>query len=395
MFQYIRNSDEKQRWLFASVMLNATLSVAKLGWGWMMSSTLIIADGIHSISDVFGALLIFLALLFAGHKSKQFPYGLHKLEDMAALLGGIGILFAGYEIIHSVFFETGVMTPENIWSTVGFVLVVILIQYIFYIYELKAAKRLNSPGVKADAVNWLGDIGAGTIVVLGLIAHHYHVAYAQEVAVIIIVLMIFKGAYDVLKEALFSLLDAVDIKLDARAYDILIANPDITEIKRLNIRKSGSVYFADIELKILNFNAAKAHKRIDLFVDELHNAIPELEAATIHYEPDHPSYQTIVRLLDSDKEHLSNEFGRSPWLEIIHEESSGEVLSREIISNPTANDSKGRAFKLVAKLLLLNTDKVILSHMDADENIVTLFDALDIELVTQTEESSSREDMSE
>ncbi|WP_051640862.1 cation diffusion facilitator family transporter [Thiomicrorhabdus sp. Milos-T2] len=395
MFKYIRNSDEKQRWLFASVMLNATLSVAKLGWGWMMSSTLIIADGIHSISDVFGALLIFLALLFAGHKSKQFPYGLHKLEDMAALLGGIGILFAGYEIIHSVFFETGVMTPENIWSTVGFVLVVILIQYIFYIYELKAAKRLNSPGVKADAVNWLGDIGAGTIVVLGLIAHHYHVAYAQEVAVIIIVLMIFKGAYDVLKEALFSLLDAVDTKLDARAYDILIANPDITEIKRLNIRKSGSVYFADIELKILNFNAAKAHKRIDLFVDELHNAIPELEAATIHYEPDHPSYQTIVRLLDSDKEHLSNEFGRSPWLEIIHEESSGEVLSREIISNPTANDSKGRAFKLVAKLLLLNTDKVILSHMDADENIVTLFDALDIELVTQTEESSSREDMSE
>lgn len=390
MIHYIRNSDEKQRWLFASVLLNAALSGAKLGWGWMMGSTLIIADGIHSISDVFGALLIFLALLFAKHKSQRFPYGLHKLEDMAAVLGGLGILFAGYEIIHSVFFEAGIMTPENIWSTVGFIFALILIQYLFYIYELKAARRLNSPGVKADAINWLGDIGAGMIVAVGLIAHHYHVAYAQEIAVVIIVVMIFKGAYDVLKEALFSLLDAVDTKLNTKAYDILIAHPDITEIKRLNIRKSGSVYFADVELKILNLNAAKAHKRVDLFVEELHNAIPELEAATIHYEPDHPSYQTIVKLLDSDKEHLSVEFGKTPWLEVTHQEDSGEIISCKTISNPTANDKKGRAFKLVALLLSLHTDKVIIGYIAPDENIVALFDALDIKLISQTDEPSLR-----
>jgi len=383
MIQYIRNSDEKQRWLFASVMLNAALSAAKLGWGWMMGSTLIIADGIHSISDVFGALLIFLALLFAMHKSQRFPYGLHKLEDMAAVLAGLGILFAGYEIIHSVFFEAGILTPENIWSTVGFIFALILIQYIFYIYELKAAKRLNSPGVKADAINWLGDIGAGMIVAIGLIAHHYDVAYAQEVAVVIIVMMIFKGAFDVLKEALFSLLDAVDTKLNTKAYDILIAQPDITEIKRLNIRKSGSVYFADIELKMLDLNLEKAHKRVDFFAEELHNAVPELEAVTIHYEPDHPSYQTIVKLLDSDKEHLSVEFGRTPWIEVIHQEDSGEIISRKTISNPTANDKKGRAFKLAALLLSLHTDKVIIGYIVPDENIVALFDALDIELISQ------------
>ena len=386
MIQNIQNSDEKQRWLFASVLLNAALSGAKLGWGWIMGSTLIIADGIHSISDVFGALLIFLALLFAKHKSKRFPYGLHKLEDMAAVLGGLGILFAGYEIIHSVFFEAGIMTPENIWSTVGFIFALILIQYLFYIYELKAAKRLNSPGVKADAINWLGDIGAGIIVAVGLIAHHYNVAYAQEIAVVIIVVMIFKGAYDVLKEALFSLLDAVDTTLNTKAYEFLIAEPDITEIKRLNIRKSGSVYFADIELKILNFNAAKAHERVDSFVKELHNAIPELEAATIHYEPDHPSYQTIVKLLDNDKEHLSVEFGRTTWLEVIHQDSSDEIMSHKIIKNPTANDKKGRAFKLVALLLSLHTDKVIIGYMVSDENIVALFDALNIELIVQTGE---------
>jgi len=390
MIQYIQNSDEKQRWLFASVLLNAALSSAKLGWGWMMGSTLIIADGIHSISDVFGALLIFLALLFAKHKSQRFPYGLHKLEDMAAVLGGIGILFAGYEIIHSVFFEAGIMTPENIWSTVGFIFALILIQYLFYIYELKAARRLNSPGVKADAINWLGDIGAGMIVAVGLIAHHYNIAYAQEIAVVIIVLMIFKGAYDVLKEALFSLLDAVDTTLNTKAYELLIAEPDITEIKRLNIRKSGSVYFADIELKILDLNLEKAHKQIDLLVEELHNSIPELESATIHYEPDHPSYQTIVKLLNSDKEHMSIEFGKTPWIEVSHQEKSGKIISRKIVKNPAANEKQGKAFKLVALLLSLHTDKLIIGQIVPDKNIAALFDALDIELISQTDEPSLR-----
>ncbi len=73
MISYIRKTDEKQRWLFFSTLLNAALAAAKLGWGWMMGSTLVVADGIHSISDVFGALLIFLALFFAAHKSERFP----------------------------------------------------------------------------------------------------------------------------------------------------------------------------------------------------------------------------------------------------------------------------------------------------------------------------------
>jgi len=187
---------------------------------------------------------------------------------------------------------------------------------------------------------------------------------------------------------LFSLLDAVDTTLNTKVHDILIAEPDISEIKRLNIRKSGSVYFADIELKILDLNVAKAHERVDHFVEELHNAIPELELAMIHYEPDHPPYQTIVKLLDNDKKHFSGEFGKTSWLEVTHQEKSGEIISRKTISNLAVHDKKGRAFKLVALLLSLHTDKVIIGHMVPDENIVTLFDALDIELISQKDESS-------
>ena len=382
MINYLQKTDEKQRWLFFSTLLNAALAAAKLSWGWLMGSTLVVADGIHSISDVFGALLIFLALFFAAHKSERFPYGLHKLEDMAAVLGGIGILFAGYEIIHSVFFDAGIQTPEEIWTTVGFILVVVFVQFIFYFYELKAAKRLKSPGVKADAINWLGDIGAGLIVVIGLVAHYYDVAYAQEISVIIIVFMILKGAYDVLKEGLFSLLDAADIELNTTIKEIVMSEADITKITRLNVRKSGSVYFADIELSIAELSASKAHNSIDALVHKLHQKIEALESVTIHYEPEHPPYETVVRLLDEDSQNLSSNFGRTAWLEVTHITEDNKQISQEIIENTARNASQGKAFRLVAFLLSLHTDKVIMAEVDLDENVTTLFDALNIEIKT-------------
>jgi len=383
MISYIRKTDEKQRWLFFSTLLNAALAAAKLGWGWMMGSTLVVADGIHSISDVFGALLIFLALFFATHKSERFPYGLHKLEDLAAVLGGLGILFAGYEIIHSVFFEAGISTPEQVWTTVGFILAIIAIQAIFYFYELKAAQRLKSPGVRADAINWLGDIGAGLIVVIGLIAHHYKIPYAQEVSVVIIVLMIIKGAYDVLKEGLFSLLDAADVEMNDTISKIVMAEADITDIAYLKVRKAGSVYFADMELSVAEVNAAKAHKSIDEVVNELHREIESLEAVTIHYEPDHPPYRTVVKLFDEGKEHLSIHFGQTVWLEVTHLDKENKQISQELVKNPAADAPKGKAFRLVAYLLSIHADKIVMGEADLDENILTLFEALNIEVAYQ------------
>lgn len=381
----IKNTDEKQRWLLASTLLNTALAIGKIGWGLVMESTLVTADGIHSISDVFGALLILLALYFSAHRSQRFPYGLHKLEDMAALLGGLGILFAGYEIIHSVFFDQGIRTPESIWSTIGFIAAILFIQAVFYYAELNAARRLNSPGVRADAINWLGDIGAGLVVISGLVAHHYAIPYAQEIAVIIIVVMIFQGAFEVLRESLLSLLDAADIKLEKKVQDMIIAEPGITQIKRLTIRKSGSVYFANIELGIAETTVIEAHRKIDTIVDKLHKAINELELVTIHYEPDHPPYQTTVELLAADKKTLSKRFGAAPWLRIIKKYPDGRLISDALIENTAKDAQKGKAFLLAAWLISHHTDTVIMGQADLDENIIALFKSLGMLLKQESE----------
>jgi len=227
----------------------------------------------------------------------------------------------------------------------------------------------------------LGDIGAGLIVVIGLVAHHYKVPYAQETAVIIIVFMILMGAYDVLKEGLLSLLDAVDAEMNNAIRKIVMTEQDITDIKRLNVRKAGSVYFADMELNVAEISAAKAHQSIDKVVNKLHAQIKAIEAVTIHYEPDHPPFNTVVRLFDADKEHLSTHFGQTVWLEITHLEDKGKQIGQEMLKNPAADAPKGKAFCLVAYLLSIHADRIVMEEANLDENILTLFEALNIEVV--------------
>jgi len=377
-------TDEKQRWLFASTLLNAFLATAKLIWGLVFGSTLVMADGIHSMSDVFGALLIFLALRFAGHVSARFPYGLHKLEDMAAVLGGLGILFAGYEIVHSVFFVGDVQAPQQMWSTIGFIVIIGLIQMVFYYFELKAAKRMRSPGVEADAVNWLGDIGAGFVVVIGLIANHYGVAYAQEITVIIIVTMIIKGAYDVMKEGLFSLLDAsMEPEVVQEIEKIVAAFSQVTQIKHLAVRRAGSVLFANIELSIDEINMTRAHETIDEIVQALHSGIDNLELATVHYGPSHPPTVKVVTLLSEDRHRWSESFGKAAYLKTTVFDKDNRVLSEEIIPNPLGTQEKGKALKLVAWMIRQRVDRIIMSPAKIDEDVLSLFDAVGIELKTR------------
>ena len=51
-----------------------------------------------------------------------------------------------------------------------------------------------------------------------------------------------------------------------------------------------------------------------------------------------------------------------------------------MVRNPAADAPKGKAFRLVAYLLSIHTDEIIMGNADLDENIVTLFEALSIDI---------------
>ncbi len=380
----IKKEREREAWLLASVVLNLIFSAAKLAWGAVAGSTVVTADGIHSISDVIGAFLVFLALRFAGHKSKRFPFGMNKLEDLAATVGGFAIVLAGYSIIKTVFFSNGIKTPENIWETIIFMVVLIGLEFVFYFFERKAARRLKSPGVKTDALNWLGDMGASFVVIAGIIGWHFSIPYAQETAVVVIVIMIFYGAFEILRDAFLSLLDAsVDQDTLQKAGQIIARFPAVAKIERLFIRRSGSVLFADIVLQVKEKNMESAHLVIDEIEQELQRQIPNLAITTIHYEPEKKLLKKTAILWEEDQTHVARTFGKAFWIEFRETNENGEILNREMVRNPVQHGQRGKAIKLAAWLIKQNVDEIIIHPRDLEEDLHTLFSALGIEITEQ------------
>lgn len=372
--------DESQKWLLASAVLNFLLAITKLSWGYYMHSTLVIADGIHSLSDVIGSILIFLALFFAHYKSKRFSYGLFKLEDLAALFAGLAIFAAGYEIVDSIFLHGKIEVPNRLLPTIIFIIILIAVQLVFFFFETQAAKKAGSPGIRADAVNWLGDIGASVVVVIGLVAHHYNFAYAQQAAALIIVLMIAQGGYEVLKESILSLLDTSDVQLQKKIEEIIYNYPDITKIKSLKTRKAGSVYFADIELNMTEKNLKAAHTKIEEISQNLYSKIHELEDVVIQYEPTQKEIFTEIILLNSDKQTLSHRFSQSAYIKIIRKDKDHNKISENLIQNPIDLKGSGKLIHMTAWIIKNDIDKIVLAQTAIDNDIGALFDLLGVEL---------------
>jgi cation diffusion facilitator family transporter len=382
-----KKNRERESWLLASVLLNLFFSVVKLSWGVAVGATIIYADGIHSISDVVGAFLVFLALRFAGHKSGRFPLGMNKLEDLAALLGGAAILTAGYGILRMVFFDEGIKTPEKLGPTLILVSVIIVLETVFYLFERKAGKRLKSPGVRTDALNWLGDIGAGLVVMAGILGSHFSIPYAQEIAVAIIVLMIFYGAYEILRDAVLSLLDAsADKETLQKAKTVIASFAEVGKIERLFIRRAGSVLFAEMVLQVKEKKTDSAHYVIDRIERELQHQIPNLAVVTIHYEPEKKPFKKIARLLEKDQTSLARTFGKAFWIELSEVNDTGEIVSRKMIENPVSRGQRGKAIKLAAWLIKQKVDRIVFHPQDLEEDLHTLFSALGIEIVEKMEE---------
>ncbi len=350
----------KERWMIASTAFNAMLAGAKMLWSVYSGSTLVVADAVHSLGDVIGAFFIYLAIRFARRRSPRFPYGMNKLEDVAALAGGIVVALAGYEIVRRVFFEQGVSPPKNPGETILFMTAILAATMVFYVFERKAARKLNSPGVEADAANWLGDMAANGVVIAGMLGLLLGLPYVQEIAVLIITLFVFHSAYAIMKHSVLSLLDAsAPPEVVAAVRDALLAFPMVKAAPSLKVTPAGSVYFVTATITIDEKSLKEAHQWVDTISDKVKATVPNVEEVVIHYEPVRKGFIRHAALLNADRQTLTTEFGKAVWILLVDRDAKGRTLRKQYVKNPYASAEKGRGIRLTAFLIDQDIDRLV------------------------------------
>ncbi len=280
----ILNYQTKKKISLYSILVNTFLSVLKIVGGKFSGSAALTADGVHSLSDLAASFSVYIGILISNKKSKRFPFGLYKVENLVALISAFAIFFAGYEIVKDVFFGKPI-EMKNLYIALGVIVITVLTTYIYAKYEENMAEKLNSPILKADAAHIKADFYTALVVLAGILFKYYGIEWGEKAAVLIVVFFIFHSGYEILKDAVMVLLDAaIDDETIAQVEEILKNDKRVNRVIRISGRNSGSFKFLQLDLDLKTESLFEAHELAHQIEDDIIKKMPFVEKVVVHYE---------------------------------------------------------------------------------------------------------------
>ncbi|MDN0120109.1 cation diffusion facilitator family transporter [Yersinia frederiksenii] len=242
----------KSTWI--SVLVNCFLTLGQVITGIFSGSQGLIADGIHSLSDLVADFVV----LIANHKSKKDPdddhhYGHHRYENGASLILGAILLIVGIGMLWSA--ANKIQHPEAIPQVHIIALWVALAALVFkellFRYMLAVATRVKSSMLVANAWHARSDAASSLVVSLGIIGNLLGFKFLDPVAALIVGLIVTKMGYSFMSDSLHDLMDrAVDIETEEKIKTTLLATPGVDGIHDLKTRKMGDLVIVDVHLEI-------------------------------------------------------------------------------------------------------------------------------------------------
>jgi len=110
---------QKEKIGFYSIGVNVLLVALKGGLAVLSGSVALVADAIHSATDVISSVTVLAGIKISKRKSKNFPYGLYKVENFVSLLTSLFIFLAGYEIVKTAFFKPFTLKTQYLPYAMG------------------------------------------------------------------------------------------------------------------------------------------------------------------------------------------------------------------------------------------------------------------------------------
>ena len=277
-------------------VVNLILSAAKLAAGILGRSGAMVADAIHSFSDMATDIVVIVfAHISSKPKDDGHDYGHGKYETLATIIislalaaVGIGILSSSIGSIRTIL-EGGTLPRPGAVALVAAV-VSIVAKEILYRYTVRVGRRIDSPSVianawhhRSDALSSLGTLaGIGCAYFLG---EKWRIA--DPIAALLVAVFIFKIALDLIRTGLGELLEkSLPADVEQEILSIVTANPEIRSPHNLRTRRIGASIAIEVHVRVDGaMSVAHSHA---LTVDIEHRLRARFGAGTmiaIHVEP--------------------------------------------------------------------------------------------------------------
>jgi len=273
------------------MLINALNALAKLLVGVWVNSSALIADAIHSLSDLLSDLLVLTATYFGRQKpDEDHPYGHDRYETLATLLlGTILIAVAGALVWDSL---GRLLKPGEliIPSTLALLVAAasVLSKEWIYRYTLKIARKINSKLLEANAWHHRTDALSSIVVFIALLGGLFGLTWLDQLAAILVGIMVAKMGAGLIWDSLKELVDtALPPEQTEQIYTAAKSIAGVRDVHHLRTRTMGSRTLLDIHLQVAPYLSVSEGHEIGVWVArKLRDDFEHISDVTFHIDPE-------------------------------------------------------------------------------------------------------------
>ena len=272
-----------------TLLINICLAIIKLIAGIMGKSSAMVADAVHTISDAVTTIAVIVGAHFSSNPADtDHPYGHEKIEAVVAkslaiilFLTAIGIGFGGIKTILNGNFSTP--TPIALIAAI----VSIISKEWMYRYTVKAAEKIKSVSLKADAWHHRSDAlsSIGTLVGVGGAIMGFGIL--DPIASLVVSALVIKVSIDIYITGFKQLVDtAAPLEIREKIFEITGNIDGVKRIDELKTRMHGIFLYVDTEISVDGtISVEEGHKIAEKVHLEIEYKIDGVKHCMVHVNP--------------------------------------------------------------------------------------------------------------
>ncbi|UCG60653.1 MAG: cation transporter [Candidatus Zixiibacteriota bacterium] len=272
--------------------VNIFLVITKIAAGLTVRSQALVADGVHSLSDLFSDFVVILGLkLGRKEEDENHPFGHARIETISGMLVGAILLVVGAGIAYNALasiYEHRLSTPGALAIVVAAASIVL--KEVMYWYTIKVGRRIKSLAVIGNAWHHRTDALSSIAVLIGVTAAYVNPAWhqADAYAALIVTVFIFRVGGGLTWGALKQVVDtAPDRRTLDQLVEIALKVEGVEQVHDVRARYSGQQIFVEMHIVVdPDLTVRQGHDIADVVRFHLVNEIADVTRVIIHVDPD-------------------------------------------------------------------------------------------------------------
>ncbi len=285
-----------QRVTLVGAVVNLVLAVGKIVIGTLGQSQALVADGIHSLSDLVSDAVVLVATRHGSREpDPQHPYGHGRIETVATV--AVGMLLFG--VTAGIVYDAArrLTSPETLLHPGPLALVAALLSVLakeaLTRYTLRVARRIRSALLRANAWHHRSDAISSVVVIIGVAGSMAGLPYLDAVAAIFVALMIAKIAWDLswggIRELIDTGLDPEDV---TRIRQVILSVHGVRAMHMLRSRRMGADALVDVHILVdPRLSVSEGHQISETVRAKLVRELEDVTDVMVHIDPEDDEVQ--------------------------------------------------------------------------------------------------------